>query len=174
MAEGQSRAQRILLIAFLVTVAVFGVVIAIAVVAWGTNSYGGLILGGAILGGYMLTLRFARSAVVLLRPRDSLEPTAWMRRGGLMASPEASARPDETRINAVLGTLPADFPAQDRNAVEAYLAMVDDDEKQLYRDKLIKEFYELAGSDKLDYNDRRAYNALRLALSPWSDSSSDT
>ncbi|HET9343140.1 MAG TPA: hypothetical protein VFO25_09535 [Candidatus Eremiobacteraceae bacterium] len=101
------------------------------------------------------------------------DTTEWMRRGGLMASPEASARPDVARINAALGTLPADFPPEDRDAVEAYLVMGDDDEKQLCRDRLIREFYERAGSAKLDFKHRKAYNALRLALSPWADLGSD-
>lgn len=111
--------------------------------------------------------------VSMIRLVDESE-TEWMRRGGLMATPQANARPDEARINAALNTLPVDFPPQARDAVEAYLAMADDDEKQLCRDKLIREFYEIAGSDKLDFKSRRAYNALRLALSPWSSSDSDT
>lgn len=111
-------------------------------------------------------------AIGIALTRES-EPTEWMRRGGLMAAPEASARPDGTRINAALVAMPADFPPQARDAVEAYLAMGDDDEKQLCRDRLIREFYELAGSDKLDFNHRRAYNTLRLALSPWADTGPD-
>jgi len=101
-----------------------------------------------------------------------VDTTEWMRRGGLMASPEESAMPDEARIRNALSELPPDFPSQARDAVEAYLAMADDDEKQLCRDRLIREFYDRAGSAKLDFIHRKAYNELRLALSPWAETNS--
>ena len=47
--------------------------------------------------------------------------------------------------------------------------MPDDDEKQLRRDRLIREFYERADSAKLVFAHRKAYNDLRLTLSPWAE-----
>lgn len=127
-------------------------------------------IGFALLLLYSVAVLFVYGGLSLFRSRGDLEPTEWMRRGGLMASPEANARPDEARIRSALSMLPAEFPAQARDAVEAYLAMADDDEKQLSRDHLIREFYERASSAKVDFTNRRAYNALRLALSPWAES----
>ncbi|HEY7994715.1 MAG TPA: hypothetical protein VID24_10915 [Candidatus Eremiobacteraceae bacterium] len=141
---------------------------------WQSWSATSVAIGFVLLVAYGIVVLFGYGGVNLYRSRGQVEPTEWMRRGGLMASPEASARPDDARINAALGALPADFRPQARDAVEAYLAMTDDDEKQLCRDRLIREFYDLAGSDRLDFNHRRAFNALRLALSPWADSGSDT
>ena len=132
-----------------------------------------VLIGFGLLAAYCIVLVFVYGGIGLYRSRGQLEPTEWMRRGGLMASPEASARPDEMRIRIALGTLPDDFPPQPRDAVETYLAMPDDDEKQLRRDRLIREFYDRAGSAKLDLTHRKAYNALRLALSPWADPGSD-
>jgi len=65
--------------------------------------------------------------------------------------------------------LPDDFPSETRDAIEACLAMPDDDEKQLRRDRLIREFYERADSAKLVFAHRKAYNDLRLTLSPWAE-----
>jgi len=48
-------------------------------------------------------------------------------------------------------------------------AMPDDDEKQLRRDRLIREFYERADSAELVFAHRKAYNDLRLTLSPWAE-----
>jgi len=47
--------------------------------------------------------------------------------------------------------------------------MPDDDEKQLRRDRLIREFYERADSAELVFAHRKAYNDLRLTLSPWAE-----
>lgn len=127
-------------------------------------------IGFVLLLAYSVAVLFVYGGFSVYRSRGDLEPTEWMRRGGLMASPEANARPDEARIRSALSMLPMDFPAEARDAVEAYLAMGDDDEKQLSRDRLIREFYERASSANVDFTNRRAYNALRLALSPWAES----
>ena len=143
----------------------------LAVLTWqpwpATLVHVGLIYVGAIA-----VVRVLVHASVGLAMSQDLDTTEWMRRGGLMASPEASARPDEIRIRTALSKLPPDFPSRARDAVEAYLAMADDDEKQLCRDRLIREFYDRAGSAKLDFAHRKAYNELRLALSPWAETNS--
>src|SRR5690348_17386160 len=98
-----------------------------------------VIIGGILLASYALVSLYVYGGISLYRSRGEAAPTEWMRRGGLMASPEASDRPDEARIRLTLGTLPEDFPPAARDAVVAYLAMTDDDEKQLCRDRLIRE-----------------------------------
>jgi len=132
-----------------------------------------VLIGIVVLVAYLLVYFYVYGGISLYRSHGEIEPTEWMRRGGLMASPEASARPDEIRIRTALSKLPDDFPSQAREAVQAYLAMADDDEKQLCRDRLIREFYDRAGSANLDFTHRKAYNELRLALSPWAEESSD-
>jgi hypothetical protein len=156
------------------TVPVYAGAIIWIMLTWQSWPVSYLVIGMAIVIGYSVAILYVYGGISIFRSsRDDLRPTEWMRRGGLMAAPEANARPDETRIKGALGALPDDFPPLARNAVEAYLAMADDDEKQLRRDRLIGEFYELASSAKLDYAHRKAYNDLRLALSPWADTSAD-
>lgn len=129
-------------------------------------------IGLLILLAYGLVVFFVAGGVALSRSRE-IEPTEWMRRGGLMESPSRGAHPNEGRIRAVLSTVPGDMPVGARDEVEAYLAMPDDDEKQLRRDLMIRAFYENAGSSKIDYAHRKAYNELRLALSPWAEEDPD-
>jgi hypothetical protein len=130
-------------------------------------------IGFVVLLAYVIVLSFVGGGVALFRSRKSLEPTEWMRRGGLMEAPSANAHPDEARIRAALATLPDGMPSGVRDEVEAYLAMPDDDEKQLRRDRLIREFYERAGSSNIGFAQRKACNELRLALSPWVDHDPD-
>jgi hypothetical protein len=126
-------------------------------------------VGFVVLIAYSVFVLYVVGGVALYRSHGEIEPTEWMRRGGLMAAPESSAHPDEDRIRIVLEKLPADFPTRSQAEVEDYLAMPDNDEKQLRRDDLIREFYERAGSSELELPNRRAYNELRLALSPWTE-----
>ena len=126
-------------------------------------------VGVVLIAVYGLIVFVILGVRALYRDRTTLEPTEWMRRGGLMAAPNASARPDEGRINAVLAQLPEDVAAGIRHEVEAYLAMPDDDAKQLCRDRLIRAFYARASSSRDDFIHRKAYNEVRLALSPWAD-----
>lgn len=116
-----------------------------------------------------LAVIFIRVTRHQLEAGAATEPTEWMRRGGLMESPSATAHPDDVKIRAALAALPDDFPARARDEVEAYLAMSDSDEKQLVRDRLIRDYYEQAGKPEIAFAQARAYNALRLALSPWAE-----
>ena len=137
-----------------------------------TGSASEITLGVLIFLTNTVIIRFAREVLVLSKLGQ--EPTEWMRRGGLMAEPQASAKPDEARIKAALSALPQDFPTADRESVEAYVLMPDDEDKQLRRDDLIRRFYERASSSTIDMPQRRAYNVLRHALSPWAhDEESD-
>ena len=128
---------------------------------------------GAFLLGVVVILIYGGFVIRIWGLHKSDEPTEWMRRGGLMASPDASARPDDARIRKVLSMLPHEVRTRVSNGVEAYLAMPDDDDKQLCRDSLIREFYAAASSSKSDFASRKAYNDLRLALSPWAECDSD-
>jgi sensor histidine kinase YesM len=154
-----------------IALAIYAAVVTFLMVTLGSwTAYADKILIGILLlVAYAFVVTTIWSGIYLYRSRDLLEATEWMRRGGLMASPSPDARPDESRIRMAVGTLPQDIQAQVRVEVETYLAMPDDDEKQLRRDQLIREFYELAGSSKDDFAHRKAYNELRLALSPWSE-----
>ena len=155
-----------------VTLPIYVAAVVWVMLTWPTWPVETVVIGTLILIAVYGTMAYVIGGVSLYRSRRELEPTEWMRRGGLMASPEASARPDEKRIRIALATLPDDFPRQARDAVETYLAMADDDEKQLCRDRLIREFYERAGSPKIGFAHRKAYNDLRLALNPWVEADS--
>lgn len=152
-----------------VTLPIYIALIVWIMLTWQSWPPAPVIIGLVLLLAYLLVYLYVYAGIRVYRSRGELEPTEWMRRGGLMASPEASARPDEARIRMALGTLPDDFPLHARGAVEAYLAMADSDEKQLCRDRLIREFYQRAGSPKLEFAHRKAYSDLRLALSPWAE-----
>ena len=151
------------------TLPIYVAVIIFVMMTWSTWPGVAVTAGFIILVAYSIFVLYVVGGVTLYRSHGEIEPTEWMRRGGLMAAPEANAHPDEERIKGVLDKLPVDFPIQSRTAVEAYLAMSDNDEKQLRRDCLIREFYERAGSADVGMQDRRAYNDLRLALSPWAE-----
>ena len=107
--------------------------------------------------------------LLLIRSHKMAEPTEWMKRGGLMAAPEQNAQPDEARIRQALAMLHDDVFPHIAPEIETYLAMPDDDEKQLQRDRLISKYYEQASSSKDDYAHRAVYNCLRRALKPWTD-----
>ena len=155
------------------TLPIYVAVITFVMMTWSTWPGVAVTAGFIILVAYSIFVLYVVGGVTLYRSNGELQPTEWMRRGGLMAAPESNARSDEERIKEILDRLPADFPAPSRDDVEAYLALPDDDEKQLRRDHLIREFYELAGSAKLDQLHRRAYNELRVALSPWTKAEDD-
>ena len=155
------------------TLPIYVAVITFVMMTWSTWPGVAVTAGFIILVAYSIFVLYVVGGVTLYRSHGEIEPTEWMRRGGLMAAPESNAHPDEERIKEVLEKLPADFPIRSRDDVEAYLAMPDNDEKQLRRDRLIQEFYDLAGSAKLDLLRRRAYNELRLALSPWTKTEDD-
>jgi len=167
------RVKRVLNAAFgwialnLYTVAAFYVM-----VTWHSWPETALPIGIVVIAAYCFVVLFVWGGISLFRSRDSIEPTEWMRRGGLMASPETSARPDEARIRMAVSLSPEDVRNQVREGIEAYLAMHDAEEKQLYRDRLIRAFYARAGSSKGDYAHRKAFNDLRLALSPWAEGES--
>ncbi|HYK53039.1 MAG TPA: hypothetical protein VEV38_05875 [Candidatus Eremiobacteraceae bacterium] len=151
------------------TLPIYIVVIGFVMMTWSTWPGVVVTAGFVILVAYSIFVLYVVGGVTLYRSHGEIEPTEWMRRGGLMAAPEPSAHPDEERIRDALEKLPADFPIRSRDEVAAYLAMPDDDAKQLRRDNLIREFYECAGSADLDLPHRRAYNDLRHAISPWTE-----
>ena len=161
--------RRLNLILGWATLPIYIAVVTFVMMTWSTWPGVVVTAGFIILIAYSIFVLYIVGGVTLYRSHGEIEPTEWMRRGGLMAAPELSAHPDEARIREVLEKLPADFPIRSRDDVVAYLAMADNDEKQLCRDNLIREFYERAGSAGLDLPHRRAYNDLRLALSPWAE-----
>ena len=155
------------------TLPIYIVIITLVMMNWSTWPNVVVTLGFIVLMAYTVFVLYVVGGVTLYRSHGEIQPTEWMRRGGLMAAPEADAHPDEERLRDVLDSLPADFPAQSLAEVATYLSMPDDDEKQLCRDRLIREFYERAGSAKLNLRHRKAYNELRLALSPWAGTEAD-
>jgi len=171
--EQRARLKRVNLSLRWLTVAVYVGAAILAVITWRPWPATLVALGFYFVGAAAVVRLLVHASIGLALSQD-LESTEWMRRGGLMASPEANARPDEIRIRTALSKLQPDFPSQAHDAVEAYLGMADDDEKQLCRDRLIREFYDRAGSAKLDLTHRKAYNQLRLALSPWAETNSDS
>ena len=76
------------------------------IATWQTWPPAAIPIGIVALLMYCAVVVFVWGGVRLVRSRESLEPTEWMRRGGLMASPEASARPDEARIRFALSAIP--------------------------------------------------------------------
>lgn len=131
-----------------------------------------LLLGALLLYAvYQVIIRsFGWVSLILdIRRRSLLSETEWMKRGGLMEAPTPGAPPDTTRIEATLEALPSDVRESIGAEITAYLAMPDDDDKQLCRDRLIRKYYDRAGTSKEDLAHRKSYNALRLALSPWAE-----
>jgi len=124
-------------------------------------------LGLVMLFGYGALVCIVAVGFQMYSERDSMEPTEWMKRGGLMAAPSADAHVDEGAIRAALSSLPDDAPADVREKIEAYLAMPNGDEQQLTRDHLIRMLYDRASSSHEDYRHRKAYSELRAALRPW-------
>jgi hypothetical protein len=122
---------------------------------------------------YGVVVGFISLGVAIYRSRNLLDATEWMKRGGLMASPTVGFHADESGIRAALRLMPSEVASQVGDEVESYLAMPDGDEKQLCRDRLIREFYRQAGSPSIEYSHRTAYNALRRAISPWAHTDAD-
>ena len=157
-----------------IIVATFAAVVFVIFVTMSHWNAASVIVDGLAVAAYG-GLVFVLFMSILMRQRTlSLQPTEWMKRGGLMAAPEADAQPDEIRIRLALRAMPDDIAQSVRAEVEDYLAMPDGDEKQLRRDRLIRTYYDKAASTHGDFAHRRAYNAIRLSLSPWADANTES